>query len=61
MAAIVEVKPDDLTARRAALLAEVGLSETELRARADAHSATPEEWDAWTELQTIRFLLGEDA
>lgn len=39
---------------------KVGLSEAELHARADDHSATPEEWEAWTELQTIRFLLEDD-
>ncbi len=61
MADVIEVKPEDLAARRSAVLESVGLPEAELRARIDDHSATPEEWEAWTELRTIRFLLGDDA
>lgn len=61
MARVVEVSPAELVDRRSTMLRERGLSESELRARAVDHSATPEEWDAWTEIQTIRFLLREDA
>lgn len=61
MAEVIEVQPEDLVARRSDVLASVGVSEAELRSRIDDHSATPEEWDAWAELRTIRFLLGDDA
>lgn len=61
MAEVVEVQPEDLAARRSEVLGSIGLSEAELRARVDDHSATPEEWEAWSELRTIRFLLGDDA
>lgn len=61
MAEVVEVNPAELAERRSTMLEELGLTEPELRERAEDHSATPEEWDAWTELQTIRFLLGDDA
>lgn len=61
MAGVVEVSPAELVDRRSTMLRELGLSESELRARAEDHSATPDEWDSWTEIQTIRFLLGEDA
>lgn len=61
MAEVVEVSRAELVERRSTMLHELGLNESELRTRAEDHSATPEEWDAWTEIQTIRFLLGEDA
>jgi hypothetical protein len=42
-------------------LSSVRLTEDELRARVETGSATPEERDAWQEVDTVAFLLGASA
>lgn len=59
-AVVVHVTPDTLRARRNRALASVGLTEDELRARVLCRSLgepTPDERDAWQEVDTVNFLL----
>jgi len=57
-AVVVKADPAELRARRERALSLVRLTEDELRARVEAGSATPEERDAWQEVDTVAFLLG---
>jgi hypothetical protein len=57
-AIVVRANPAELRARRDRALSLVRLTEDELRARVEAGSATPEERDAWQEVDTVAFLLG---
>ena len=54
------VTSDELTTRRAAILAGLGIGWDELRSRRVAGALTAEEWAAWEELDGIEFLLGDD-
>jgi hypothetical protein len=56
---VVAVKREDLEDRRARLLAEVGLSMEELRARGASFSLAGSEWEVLTELEEIEFLLND--
>lgn len=60
-AIVVKADPLVLAARRKRALSLVRLTEDELRARVEAGSATPEERDAWEEVDTVGFLLGPSA
>lgn len=57
-AIVVKADPVELAARRERALSSVRLPEDELRSRVEAGSATPEERDAWQEVDTVAFLLG---
>lgn len=57
-AIVVKADPAELRARRDRALASVRLTEDELRARVESGSATPDERDAWQEVDTVAFLLG---
>lgn len=54
---VIQANPEQLRARRDRALASVRLTEGELCARIDAGDATPEECDAWQEVDTVRFLM----
>ena len=57
-AIVVKADPAELRARRECALSSVRLTEDELRARIKSGSATPDERDAWQEVDTVAFLLG---
>lgn len=57
-AIVVKADPVELSARRERALSSVRLTEDELRTRVETGSATPEERDAWQEVDTVAFLLG---
>jgi hypothetical protein len=57
-AIVIKTDPAELRARRERALSSVRLTEEQLRARIEAGTATPEERDAWQEVDTVAFLLG---
>ncbi len=57
-AIVVKADPAELRARRERALSSVRLTEDELRARIESGAATPDERDAWQEVDTVAFLLG---
>ncbi|MBV9651716.1 MAG: hypothetical protein JO296_16490 [Pseudonocardiales bacterium] len=57
-AIVIKADPAELRARRERALSSVRLTEEQLRARIEAGTATPEERDAWQEVDTVAFLLG---
>jgi hypothetical protein len=57
--AVIHVERRELVERRNEILARVGVSASELKARAERYELTPEEWAALEELREIAFLLGE--
>jgi hypothetical protein len=62
-AAFVKAESADIRARRDRALATVGLTKAELRARVVDYSRgepTPDERDAWYEVDVCNFLLDED-
>jgi len=50
---------DDLERRRQTVLESVGASWADLSARREAGLLTPEEWEAWEELDGLNYLLGD--
>lgn len=50
---------DELRARRRAILDKLGLTIEELRSRAESYALVGEEHEAWEQLESIAFLLGE--
>ena len=60
MVRVVSVERDELLARRDEILAKHGLSLTDLADRATQYALVGSEWDAWEELRSIAFLLGEE-
>ena len=56
---VVEVRGEDLRARRAELLEHLGMTLSELESKATAYALTTEQREAWEELGNISFLLGE--
>lgn len=60
-AIVVKADPAELRARRERALTSVRLTEDALRARVEAGTATPDERDAWQEVDTVAFLLGPSA
>jgi hypothetical protein len=56
-AVLVKAEPDELRARRDRALATVRLGALELRRRVERGDATPDERDAWQEVDTVDFLL----
>lgn len=59
MSPVVEVRGEDLRARRVELLHRLGMTLPELTSRAAAYALTAEQREAWEELGNISFLLGE--
>jgi hypothetical protein len=49
----------ELRQRREAILQKLGVSLNDLRARATNYALLGEEHDAWEQLESIAFLLGE--
>ena len=60
-AIVVNTDADALRARWERALAAVHLSEDELRTRVETGTASPDEYDAWQEIDTVAFLLGASA
>lgn len=58
---VVQADPASLHDRKARALASVRLTEDTLRSRVESGAATPDERDAWQEVDTVNFLLGPDA
>jgi hypothetical protein len=60
MTTIEHVSRDQLLNRKAAILAKIGLSEDELRARAESGGLVGDEWAAASAIEGIDYLLGDD-
>ena len=56
-AIVVKADPEKLRRRRERALQTVHLDADELQARVDDDTATPEEREAWEEVDTVDFLL----
>ena len=52
---------EQLVLRRDGLLARLGTTIDELAERRSAGHLTPDEWEAWEELDGISYLLGDPA
>lgn len=59
MTRVVDVTPQELLERRAALLERHAMTLDEFSAKAETFQLTGEEWQAWDDLKEIAFLLGE--
>lgn len=59
MTKIATLTDDELRARREQILAKLNLSLAELRNRAAHYALVGDEYDAWEQLESIAFLLGE--
>jgi hypothetical protein len=59
MTKIAALSDDELRARRSAILEKLGMTIEELRDRAKGYALAGEEHDAWEQLESIAFLLGE--
>jgi len=51
---------DELEARKAAILQDLGMSAAELRNAAAHGGLVGAEWSAWSEVRDLDFLLGDD-
>lgn len=60
-AIVIKAEAAALRARRRRALDAVHLDEDELRARIEDGTASPDERDAWQEVDTVAFLLGSGA
>lgn len=54
------VTEEDLVARRAEILAELGLTSEELEAKIVTGGLVGREWSAWSEIEDIDYLLERD-
>lgn len=54
----IERTRDELVARRARVLHDLGMSREQFRERVREGSLSPAEWEARSELEEIAFLLG---
>jgi hypothetical protein len=59
MTKIAALSDDELRARRTAILEKLGMTMEELRDRAKSYALAGEEHEAWEQLESIAFLLGE--
>ncbi len=59
MTKIATLSDSELRERRQALIAKLGVSIEELRDRAERYALVGDEHDAWEQLESIAFLLGE--
>lgn len=60
MTRMVSVSREELIAERDALLARLDTTLDEFTHRAHAYALVGSEWEAWSRLQDIDFLLGND-
>ena len=54
------VSEEDLIARRAQILINLGLSNEELSAKVESGGLTGREWLAWSEIENVDYLLERD-
>ncbi len=54
---VERVTTDELTARRDAILAALGLTRAELDAKVVAGSLVGTEWSSWSEIEDLDYLL----
>ena len=54
------VSEEDLIARRAQILINLGLSNEELSAKVESGGLTGHEWLAWSEIENVDYLLERD-
>ena len=59
MTKIATLTDDQLRARREQIIAKLGTSAEELRNKAAHYALSGDEYDAWEQLESIAFLLGE--
>ncbi|OBB94975.1 hypothetical protein [Mycobacterium sp. 852002-40037_SCH5390672] len=59
MTKIASLSDDELRARRASILRKLDMSFEEIRDRANSYALAGDEHDAWEQLESIAFLLGE--
>lgn len=59
MTKIASLSDDQLRTRRSDILARLGVSMDDLRARAENYALVGDEHEAWEQLESIAFLLGE--
>lgn len=59
MTKVATLTDEQLRARREQILGKLGLSRDELRNRAMHYALVGDEYDAWEQLESIAFLLGE--
>jgi hypothetical protein len=59
MTKIATLSDDELRARRTEILDRLGVSLDDLRARARRYALVGHEHEAWEQLESIAFLLGE--
>lgn len=54
------VTEEDLIARRAVILRELGLTSDEFEAKVASGGLVGREWSAWSEIEDIDYLLARD-
>lgn len=57
---IRSVTEDELESRRAEILQEIGLTDSELRAKVRVGGLAGREWSAWSQIEDIDYLLQRD-
>jgi hypothetical protein len=55
-----KVTEEDLVARRAEILKELGLTREEFEGKVESGGLAGREWSAWSEIEDIDFLLERD-
>lgn len=60
MTKMATLSDDELRKRRATILERLGVSSEELRERAERYALVGDEHEAWEQLESIAFLLGEN-
>ena len=60
MTKMATLSDDELRKRRATILERLGVSFDELRERAERYALAGDEHEAWEQLESISFLLGEN-
>jgi hypothetical protein len=56
---VLETSRESLRERREQILRSLGVTNDELRERADSYRLVGEEWDAWEEITEINYLLND--
>jgi hypothetical protein len=59
MTRIASLSDEELRDRRTAILSRLGVTLEDLRDRAKSYALVGEEHEAWEQLESIAFLLGE--
>ena len=60
MTKMATLSDDELRKRRATILERLGVSSEELRDRAEWYALVGDEHEAWEQLESVAFLLGEN-